>query len=77
MTRQESSILEELVDTIEQLEQRLGSSSQRCNLSSSLGLRKEVREFADNCRAGRLTGRARRRQANELFRKIISRYPTG
>lgn len=72
MDRQDFEILEELFDTVEQLQQRSGPAPKRSYLSSSRKLRKDLSDFADNCRHGEFSGRARKRKSGELFRRIVS-----
>lgn len=75
MDRQDFEILEELLDVIGQLKQRLGSNPNRSYPSSSRKLRTDVADFAGKCRQGQLNGRARKRKSGELFRKIIALHP--
>jgi hypothetical protein len=72
MDRQDFVILEELLDSIEQLRQRVGSNPGRGHRSSSQQLRRDLAAFADACQLGQLYGRARKRKSGELFRKIMS-----
>ena len=72
MNRQDFTILEEMFDTFEHLQQRLGVSPKRSYLSSSRKLRRDVAAFTGMCRRGELIGRARKRKSNELFRRIIA-----
>jgi hypothetical protein len=75
MDRQDYEILEELFDTIEQLQQRSGNAPKRSYRSSSWKLRSDVSDFAETCRRGQLKGRARKRRSGELFRRIVAMHP--
>lgn len=76
MDRQDFEILEEFLDTVEQLQQqRTGQAPKRSYRSLSWKLRLDVSDFADTCRRGELNGRARKRQSNELFRRIVAIHP--
>ena len=60
MDRQDYVILEELLDTVEQLQQRrLRDNPERGYRSSSRKLRKEVDDFAEECRQRTIGGRAK------------------
>ena len=73
---QDHLILERLLDSIEQLQQRDGRKAPtRQSASSSRKLRAELATYADLCRRGELKGRARKRKSGELFRRIISLAP--
>jgi hypothetical protein len=75
MDRQDFEILEDLIDTLDEIQQRLGGNPKQRYLSSSRKLRRDICDFADLCRCGELNGRARKRKSGELFRKIISHHP--
>lgn len=75
MDRQDSEILEELLDVVEQLQQRLGGNPGRSYLSSLRKLRQEMDDFAGNCRRGVLKGRAKKRKSGDLFRRIVALSP--
>lgn len=75
MDGQDFAILEELLDTLEQLQQRLGGNLNRNYPSSSRKLRKDVGEFAGKCQRGELKGRSRKRKSGELFRRIVALHP--
>jgi hypothetical protein len=75
MKRQDFDILEDLVETLDQIGQRLGDRPKRGYPSSSQKLRQDVSDFAESCRRGELAGRARKRKSGELFRRICSTYP--
>jgi len=72
---QDFEILEKLLDSIEQLQQRDGSNPTRGSTSSSRKLRAELATYADECRRGELKGRARKRKSGELFRRVVSLDP--
>ena len=73
--RKDYLILEELLDVVEQLGQRLGSNPERGLQSSSRKLREEIADFADSCRRGELEGQSRKRRSGELFRRILTLHP--
>ena len=75
MDGQDFSILEELFDTFDQLQQRIGGNPSRSYPSSSRKLRQEMADFTGRCQRGELKGRARKRKSGELFRKIVALYP--
>ena len=75
MDRQDFEVLEELLDVVEQLEQRLGHKPGRSYLSSSRKLRKDTADFAGKCRRGELKGRSRKQKSGELFRRIVVLCP--
>ncbi len=68
-------ILSELLDTVEQLEQRSGRRPEPRQSSSIRRLRDDLAEYADDVNSGRLSGRARERRSGELFRRIINLHP--
>ena len=59
MDRRDFEILEELLDVVEQLQQRTGGNPRRSYLSSSRKLRQDTDDFAGKCQRGELVGRAR------------------
>ena len=75
MDRQDYEILEEMLDVVEHLRQRLGDTPKRGYLSSSRKLRREVDDFAGQCQRSELKGRAQKRKSGDLFRKIVALYP--
>ena len=75
MKVQDTQILEELFDVVEQIQQRIGGNPRRSYPSSSLRLRKDLADFAGKCQRGELNGRARKRKSGELFRRIVSLHP--
>ncbi len=75
MRRQDFEILEELLDSVEQLRQRFGSNPERGHRSSSRKLREDLDDFAYACERGDLDGPRRSRKSGELFRRILSLHP--
>jgi hypothetical protein len=75
MDRKDYEILEELLDVVEQLQQRTGGNPRRSYLSSSRKLRQDTDDFAGKCQHGELVGRARKRKSGELFRRIVALCP--
>jgi hypothetical protein len=75
MDSQDFEILEDLIETLDEIQQRLGASPNRSYLSSSRKLRRDICDFSGQCRSGELKGKMRKRQSGELFRRIISQYP--
>lgn len=75
MDSQDYKILEELLDVIEQLQQRVGGNPRRSCLSSLRKLRQDMDDYADNCRRGELKGRAKKRKSGDLFRRVVALYP--
>jgi hypothetical protein len=75
MDEQDYEILEEMFDTVEQIQQRLGGNPMRSYPSSSRKLRRDVADFAGKCRRGELIGRVRKRKSGELFRRIVALHP--
>jgi len=75
MPDQDFMILEQLLATCEQLQQRQRGSPQRRSPSSSQRLRRDVSGFAERCQNGQLKGRARKRKSGELFRRIVALHP--
>ena len=75
MDRKDFEILEELLDVVEQIQQRSGGNPRRSYLSSSRKLRQDTDDFAGKCQRGELKGRAKKRKSGELFRKIIALCP--
>ena len=68
-------ILTKLLETFEQLQQRLGRKPKRSYPSSSLKLRRDLADFSEKSRSGELDGKALRRKSGELFRRIIKLHP--
>lgn len=68
-------ILAELLDLIEQLQQRSGRCPEPRQSSSVRRLKDDLAEYADDVASGRLRGRARKRRSGELFRRIIRLHP--
>jgi hypothetical protein len=75
MDGQDFEILEELLDTFEQLRQRVVGSPTRSYLSLSRKLREDLNRFSQSCRCGSLHRRSRRRKSGELLRRILSLHP--
>ncbi len=72
---QDFEILEELLDCVEQLQQRCGSNPKRKSASSAQVLRKDLAVFRAQARTGKIAGRARKRKSGEIFRRIVSLAP--
>ena len=68
-------VLEELLETVEQLGQQSGSDPGRGQSPSYAKLRKDLNEYRDDCEHGRLDRRAHRRRSGSLLRRIISTDP--
>ena len=72
---QEIKILKELLDTVQELEQRVGVHPTPGHPSSVRKLQTEITGCERDIANGKLKGRALRRKSGELFRQIISLYP--
>lgn len=75
MAREDYEILEELLETIELLQERRGIRPARDHRSSLETLQRDVADFSDACRRDVLKGQARRRRSGQLFRRILSLEP--
>jgi hypothetical protein len=75
-TREDFQILEEMLDVIEDLRQRSGGRPRLTRASSSRTLRRAVVRFREECNMKLLEGRSRRRRAKELFKRLVSLYPS-
>ena len=71
----EVKILEQILDTVEDLRQRSGQPLGRGHLSSLQRLRNELEHLGREIEWKRLKGRALRRKSGELFRRIVSLFP--
>lgn len=76
MDGQDFEILGEMLETIENLQEQHGGDPEASYPSSARKLRREIEEFAGNCRNGTLKGRKRKRESNELFCKILRLHPS-
>lgn len=75
-TKEDFNVLEEMLDIVEDLRQRSGDNPRLNRASSSKALRRAVVQFREECKAGELEARSRKRKAKELFRRLVSLHPS-
>ena len=75
-TQEDYEILEEMFDIVEDLRQRSGDSPRLARASSSRTLWRAVMQFREDCRMERLGSRSRKRRGKELFKHLVSLYPS-